>query len=345
MTYYAPANESSLAMPLRKVPVMTVIYQLRRCSPLCRRFQRAVPIVVAFTWATAVIPAGAEQLPISDPPNTISLQQAIPSAPPEQWERLYGEFRRIRNVTAPTLTPFLPDPSKATGAAVIVAPGGGFFELEIDHEGYMAAKWLAEHGIAAFVLKYRLQESPRDEKAFVAWRDQKMKPLISPPAGSVGNILKVNFSTPPEALEDGKAAIQLVRARAREWHIDPARVGFSGFSAGAILTLSMAMIEDKALRPDFVAPIYGPMGELAVPAYAPPMFTAIALDDFLIPASDGQHLGLISSWRTAGRPVEAHLYASGGHGFGMNGRKRALTMWIDEFYAWMYDSGFLKPPG
>jgi acetyl esterase/lipase len=297
---------------------------------------------VAIHLALTSVAAHAAELPIPDQSNAILLRAANPSAPAEQWERLYGDYRRIRNVAAPTLTPFLPDPAKATGAAVIVAPGGGFFELEIDHEGYMMARWLADHGVAAFVLKYRLQESPRDEKAFGAWRDQRMKPLIAPPAGTTGNVLAANFSTPPEALEDGKAALQLVRARATEWHVDPARVGFAGFSAGAILTLSMAMDEDAAVRPNFIASIYGPMGEVAVPAYAPPMFTAIALDDFLIPASNGQHLGLITSWRAAGRPVEAHLYGSGGHGFGMVGRKRALTLWIDEFHAWMYDNGFLK---
>jgi acetyl esterase/lipase len=296
---------------------------------------------VALTVAMTAVPAHAAQLPIPDQSNAIPLQQASPSAPAEQWERLYGDYRRIRNVTAPTLTPFLPDPAKATGAAVIVAPGGGFFELEIDHEGYMVAQWLADHGVAAFVLKYRLQESPRDEKEFAVWQTQRMKPLMSPPAGATSSAVAANFSTPAEALEDGKAAIQLVRKRAKEWRIDPVRVGFAGFSAGAMLTLSMAMNEDRALRPDFIAPIYGPMGELAVPSYAPPMFTAIALDDFLIPASNGQQLGLITAWRAAGRPVEAHLFGSGGHGFGMVGKKRALTLWIDEFYAWMFDNGFL----
>jgi acetyl esterase/lipase len=324
---------------------MSLIMREGRLAALCFSLWRTAPAAVALSLAISAVPALAAELPIPDQSSAIPLRKVSPSAPAEQWERLYGDYRRIRNVSAPTLTPFLPNPVTATGVAVIVAPGGGFFELEIDHEGYMVAKWLADHGIAAFVLKYRLQDSPRDEKAFGAWRDQRMKPLLAPPAGATGNSVAANFSTPPEALDDGKAAIQMVRARAKEWHVDPARVGFAGFSAGAILTLSMAMNEDKSVRPDFIAPIYGPMGELAVPAYAPPMFTAIALDDFLIAASNGQHLGLIYSWRAAGRPVEAHLYGSGGHGFGMVGRKRALTLWIDEFYAWMFDSGFLKPAG
>jgi len=305
--------------------------------------QRIAAAAVALAVAISAVPAASEELPIPDQSNAIALRQSGAAVAGEQWERLYASYRRIRNVTIPTLTPFLPDPAKATGAAVIVAPGGGFFELEIDHEGYMVAQWLADHGIAAFVLKYRLQESPRDEKAFTAWRDRRLAPLTKPPAAAHGNVVAADFSTPAEALEDGIAAIRLVRARASNWHLDPARVGFCGFSAGAILTLSMGMNADAAVRPDFIAPIYGPMGELAVPDYAPPMFTAIALDDFLIPASNGRHLGLIYSWSSAGRPVEAHLYGSGGHGFGMAGRKRALALWIDEFYAWMFDSGFLRP--
>src|SRR5580700_12037983 len=123
------------------------------------------------------VPAPAVEMPIPDQSNAIPLRKLDPSAPAEQWELLYGDLRTVRNVTAPTLTPFLPDPAKATGAAVIVAPGGGFFELEIDHEGYMVARWLADHGIAAFVLKYRLQESPRDPKVFPAWQAQRLKPL------------------------------------------------------------------------------------------------------------------------------------------------------------------------
>jgi acetyl esterase/lipase len=324
---------------------MSLVSRGSRFEVSLLRLWRMVPAVLSLALAMPAVPVWAAELPIPDQSNAIPLRKIDPSAPVEQWERLYGDLRTVRNVTAPTLTPFLPVPTKATGAAVIVAPGGGFFELEIDHEGYMLAQWLADHGVAAFVLKYRLQQSPRDAMAYPAWRAQRLKPLMSPADEASDNALAVHFSTPSEALEDGKTAMQLVRTRAKEWHIDPARVGFAGFSAGAILTLSMAMIEDKAFRPDFIAPIYGPMGEITVPSYAPPMFLAIALDDFLIPASNGQHLGLIYSWRSAGRPVEAHLFGSGGHGFGMVGKKRALALWIDEFYAWMIDSGFLKPTG
>jgi hypothetical protein len=115
-----------------------------------RGLRRTALIALWLTIAVPAVPARAVELPIPDQSNAIPLRKPDPSASAEQWELLYGDLRTVRNVRAPTLTPFLPDPAKATGAAVIVAPGGGFFELAIDHEGYMVARWLADHGIAAY---------------------------------------------------------------------------------------------------------------------------------------------------------------------------------------------------
>jgi acetyl esterase/lipase len=250
---------------------------------------------------------------------------------PEQWGDRGKNDRSIRNVSNPTLTPFLPDPAKATGAAVIVAPGGAFFMLSIDSEGYDVARWLAAHGVAAFVLKYRTQETPPDPREASLVMAARMK------AATTGRPLE----TPAEALDDAKAAVRLVRARAAEWRVDPARVGFTGFSAGAMVALGVGLIDDRSARPDFIAPIYPPMSTRPVPADAPPMFVAIALDDPLF--AKGKSLGLIDAWRTAGRPIEAHLYGRGGHGFGMNSRSAAPRLWIDEFQAWMQDRGLLRP--
>jgi acetyl esterase/lipase len=303
-------------------------------------------LMVALAVAATSFCAYSSENSDPDPSTAILLREPDHSAQTEVWEPTIGGLRRIRNVSAPTITPFLPVPGHATGAAVIVAPGGGFYELMIDHEGYDVAKWLADHGVAAFVLKYRLQQTPVDPETFPDWERKRMTAILSPPAnGTVDSRLEDQFPTMPLALEDARAAIRLVRARAKEWHIDPSRVGFMGFSAGAFLTLGMAENQDKSLRPDFIAPIYGPMGERTVPSDAPPMFIAIALDDFLIKATGGQNLGLITSWRAAGRPVEAHLFGSGSHGFGMTNRTRATAMWIEEFYAWMTDNGFLKSKG
>ena len=303
----------------------------------------AAPLLVAATLLTA--PAQAQpqaharpalassgEIPAPAEPNAIPLLKAPAKARyPERWES-HGGDRAVRNVSNPTLTPVLPDPAKATGAAVIVAPGGAFYVLSIDSEGYKAARWLADHGVAAFVLKYRTQETPPDPEGYQAMMAQRMKAAAQAPTARI--------QPPPAALADAQAAVRLVRGRAAEWGVDPARVGFLGFSAGAIAALSAALSADTADRPDFIAPIYPPMATRAVPPDAPPMFVAIALDDPLF--AKGKPLGLIDSWRAAGRPVEAHLYEHGGHGFGMISRYAGPALWPEEFYAWMKDRGLLR---
>ena len=266
----------------------------------------------------AEIPAPAE-------PAAIPLRPAIRKSAPEQWLQM-GPVLGVRNVVNPTLTPYLPDPAKATGAAVIVAPGGAFRILAMDHEGYRVAQWLADHGIAAFLLKYRLVPTPRDPAGFGASMGGFMASLPKDESPI--------FAT-PEAVEDAQAAVRMVRARAAEWKVDPAKVGFVGFSAGAMTTLDVGMQGDLASRPDFIAPIYPPMMARPVPADAPPMFLAVSLDDSLF--AQNKALGLVQSWRTAKRPLEVHLYEKGGHGFGMTGTFAGPALWIDSFRAWMQD--------
>ena len=304
---------------------------------MARHGMRLLGTAMALIWvplASAQIPQfkPPQEIPAPDQPGAIPLLPAPDkTALPEQWElREFGN-RSVRNVTNPTLTPFLPDPAKATGVAVIVAPGGAFHILAIDHEGYQVARWLADHGIAAFVLKYRTIPAPRDPKGF----DHAIAAYMM--AGLKSN----SFETPANALADAQAAVRLVRARAKAWGVDPARVGFVGFSAGAMTTLSVGIAPEKDARPDFIAPIYPPMVARDVPADAPPMFLAIALDDPLF--ANGKPLPLIDSWRTAHRPLEVHLYEKGSHGFGMSNRSAGSALWIDEFQAWMKDRGLLKP--
>lgn len=244
----------------------------------------------------------------------------------EQWDS-FIKHRIVRNVTRPTLTPFLPARIGATGAAVIVAPGGGLKLLNMDGEGYEVASWLARHGVAAFVLKYRVCKTPSDFGSFAK--------------AAAGKSAECNSGTEAVgALKDAETAVRLVRARAKEWGVDPHRVGFVGFSAGAMLAERVALVRDSSVRPDFVAPIYGPLQALQVPAYAPPMFVAVALDDPVM--ARAKALGLILSWWKAGRPVEAHLYEEGGHGFAMGQVTAATSLWPDELYAWMKDNHFLQ---
>jgi acetyl esterase/lipase len=268
-------------------------------------------------------------------PDAIALLARPITGGAEQWSSRGPEDRAVRNVVNPTLTPVLPDPARATGVALIVAPGGAFRSLAIDSEGYAVARWLADHGVAAFVLKYRLVPTPRDQKGYQAAMAAFMTPIARP------GPFRTPLDTPPEALADAQAAVRLVRQRAAEWRIDPQRVGFVGFSAGAMTTLAVGLADDKAARPDFIAPIYPPMSARAVPADAPPMFVAIALDDPLFAKT--RPIGLIDAWRDARIPVEAHLYERGGHGFGMAHRSQASALWIDQFYAWMKDRRLIRP--
>lgn len=251
----------------------------------------------------------------------------------EAWHRQYGS-QFARNVTVATLTPFLPDPAKANGTAVIVAPGGGFRSLSMQNEGWDVARALADRGVAAFVLKYRLNQTPADLDGFA----RSMREMLSgpapahriDPAAAIGNL--------GPQIADARAAFALVRDRAGEWGVDPQRIGMVGFSAGAMLTLATTLAGEDA-KPAFIGIIYGPMARLSVPADAPPLFVAMAADDGLF-ASSG--FGLIDSWRTAGRPVEFHLYEQGGHGFGMYPKSTTSTGWFDAFSSWMKMHGLLK---
>ena len=247
-----------------------------------------------------------------------------------------SKARIIRNVVQPTLTAYLPDPAKATGAAVIIAPGGGFMMLSIDSEGHDVAKWLSERGIAAFVLKYRLIETPTDHSAFVA----KLTAMLTDVAasGPSGSSALLHRATTGSA--DATEALRIVRTRAAEWGYSPDRIGLLGFSAGAFITTRVLANPDRALRPDFAAPIYGgAFDSSGVPGDLPPMFVVVAQDDQLLAASV---IKMVDQLHEAGQKPAFHLYASGGHGFGMTKQGKASDHWIDEFYWWMSEKGLLK---
>jgi acetyl esterase/lipase len=235
----------------------------------------------------------------------------------------------IRNVTDPTLSVHLPDPAIATGAAIIVCPGGAFHLLAIDHEGYDVAEWLTAHGIAAFVLKYRLVQTAVDDDEFM----QQMEQTILDREKMWQRIAEVR----PLAVADGHEAVKVVRRRAAEWGIDPQRIGMMGFSAGAMLTLGLITKNDAESRLNFAAPIYGPVREeFTVPAAAPPIFLAVTDDDELAAKSC---VTLYLAWKEAGRPVELHIYAQGGHGFGMRKQGLPVDSWIERFDEWLQAQG------
>lgn len=274
---------------------------------------------------------------IPDQPNAIEIgTPPLPGATAQEaWHSQYGS-QFARNVTVATLTPFLPDPASASGAAVVVAPGGGFFSLSMENEGWDVARALVKRGIAAFVLKYRLNQTPADLAEFKRWMDEMFAtPGRRPPRPDPEQMK--GYLAPQ--LEDACAAFALIRQRAGEWKIDPDRIGMVGFSAGAMLTLATALVGETA-RPAFIGDIYGPLAAVPVPADAPPLFVALAADD---PFFGNSEFGLIESWRAAKKPVEFHLYEQGGHGFGMYPKETTSTGWFNAFVSWLTMHGMARP--
>jgi len=234
----------------------------------------------------------------------------------------------VTSINQPSITPYLVRGSKSPVAAVIVAPGGGHSLLSIDHEGYDVAKWLSGHGVAAFVLKYRLAK----EK------------------GST-------YTVEGDALPDMQRAIRLVRSRAAEWGIDPDRVGVMGFSAGGELATMAAFrfdsgnpaasdpIDKLSDKPTFEALMYpgglSPEAIAKVTKEMPPAFLLCGADDReniaqLLPE-------LFVAMKKAGVSAELHEYAGVGHGFGLRlSQHGAVADWPQVFLEWMETKGFLR---
>jgi acetyl esterase/lipase len=222
----------------------------------------------------------------------------------------------VFNVVTPDLTVYLPEPTKATGTGIIIAPGGAFVALAIDLEGHSVARWLQDKGIAAFVLKYRIVEK----------RQEGIPAMNMDEAGKYG-------------IADGIQALKVVRQHAAEWGISPERVGFMGFSAGAMVTSGALLQKDAAARPNFAAPIYGgPFGVMpAIPAGLPPIFLAWAQDDTV---ASNAVVKFYDALKSAGSKPEVHIFSTGGHGFGMRKQNTTSDHWIDEFYYWLEARGF-----
>jgi acetyl esterase/lipase len=231
----------------------------------------------------------------------------------------------ITNIHKPSITPYLPSAEKNTGIAIIIAPGGGHSELWITHEGYNPAKWFREHGISAFVLKYRLAREKNS-----------------------------TYTIDKDELADIQRAIRLVRSRAPEWHIDTAKIGVMGFSAGGELAALAAMqfgpanlnaadaIDRQDDKPDFQALIYpGNISRFEVSKNSPPVFIAGGNSDRQ-DISEGM-AQLYLKYKQAGISAELHIYAKVGHGFGIRASNTgAVTEWPDEVMLWLEDIGFLK---
>lgn len=267
-------------------------------------------------------------------------------------EELRENGRQIWNVTQPSYQAFLPAPARATGTAVIIAPGGGFRFLSMVSEGNLVAEWLTDHGIAAFVLKYRLIQTLPGETA----EQMRVRINTTMPLGTRGE---------PGAA-DGIEALRLIRARAGEYGIDPSRVGVVGFSAGGHVAGKMALAADPQLRPAFAGLIYGmpfddtkpklPPASLPyppgtpeepwlrpaptpAPGRLPPLFMAMAQDDVL--AGAGFRV-FYDNLIAQNYYPELHLYQRGNHGFGMNRQGGTSDHWLQEFVWWIEGEGLMK---
>lgn len=277
-------------------------------------------LVVAFSFALLTAPARADE------PSVVPLWPGgAPGFEARRGEPETAKDYWVANIHNPSITVFLPPKEKATGAAVVICPGGGHRLLVFNAEGVEAARYLNSLGIAAFALKYRLGRES-------------------------GSPYKIEL----HAREDGARAMRLVRSRAKEWNIDPSRVGIMGFSAGGEVASMVAFnpgdgdpqapdpVDRLSCRPDFLVQIYpGPLGiPAAVPTGSPPAFLLVANDDR---GAAPVIASLLQKYRAAKIPVEAHFLAKGGHGFNMGNRSKLKTVktWPDRLADWMSDNEIL----
>lgn len=288
---------------------------------------RALAILISF--GLGVLSLGAAE--------TVVRLYDGPAPGSESWTHTEKEARserggsvRVWNVVNPTLTVFPAEMAKANGAAVVICPGGAFYQLSMSNEGADVARWLNTRGLTCFVLKYRLVEAKTDDP---------MREAITRT-----NLDSVVASVVPLAMADGLAAIKHVRENAKVYRVNPQRIGIMGFSAGGTVAASVAFNYTPESRPDFVAPVYlaysWAIKTNGVPADAPPMFIVGTTDDQLKLAAHS--VELYRDWTAARKSAELHMFAKGGHGFGMRKQNLPIDGWIERFADWLGQQGLVK---
>jgi len=306
------------------------------------RFVTAVSLF-AF-WCIALAAAGADSPQVvelwpgkaPDEPGTIGAEyvRMSPQEPREKLE-VTEPTRLVTNVTQPTLTIYRPAKDKDTGTAVLICPGGGYWNLYWQLEGEEVAAWLNSLGVTGIILKYRVPRRPDDVTGEPARRP----------------------------LQDAQRAVSLVRSKAKDWGIDPHRIGIIGFSAGGHLAIATATRFEKRTyatiddvdkldcRPDFAIPVYSgylkakDKDEIApglmIPARTPPVFLVHGGADTVSPPEHSVMMYL--ALKRAGVPTELHVYANTAHDFGVRSSDRPYATWTDLCARWLRSQGFLTP--
>jgi dienelactone hydrolase len=268
------------------------------------------------------------------------------------------------NVVEPTLTVFLPKAENATGTAMIVCPGGGFSALSWDNEGPNVAKKLAEKGITAFVLKYRIAYSggtPEEVNliARTSYGGERKTPEVmelikknneitrsisSSYIGQMAAKVDLNSSLARDlgniqiiAGDDGRRAIEHVRKNAKKWKVNPDKIGMIGFSAGGMVTLDVAFNHTELTKPNVIGVIYGAFGAKGVPSDPMPMFMASTQYE-----ATGGAAALYASWCDAKLPAEIHSFTSATHGFGYRDNGDSVNIWVELFCNFLKRTGFIK---
>ena len=248
----------------------------------------------------------------------------------EQQDNKNKDMPLVYNISNPTLTIY--EPTNPNGTGIVVAPGGGFMFLSIKTEGYDVAEWLTQKGFTVFLLKYRTLPIVTDDPIGLLmdnYNKNKWEDLIK--------------NQIPTCIRDGRAAIEFARTHAQEYKLNPNQIGIIGFSAGGTVAASTAFDFNKNNRPDFTAPIYPYFPDSFLKPTlpdAPPMFLLAATND---EGGFNMHcINLYKHWFINKKEIELHLYANGGHGFGMLKQNLPKDNWIERFYEFLQGLGYTR---
>lgn len=275
-------------------------------------------------------------------------QGTIPNPEVNKNNEIVDSEGVVSNVTVPTLTAFLPEASMACGSAMIICPGGAYLNLAMQKEGYEVASYLAQKGIASFVLKYRTHylgdtKAEMDRETAAVWSK-----VMADPENMDPSLVSPNYDTPisksiARAHGDGLAAMEYVKSHAKDFGIDPEKVGIMGFSAGALLALNVGLDHTPASRPAFVAPIYlGRSDKVVVPEDAAPLYLVSPQNDLF--TSDMTY-DLYRAWTKAKKPAELHYFTGCSHGFAFRPTGTPVDGWQEGLLKFMAYTKFMEPRG